>query len=99
MITVAVLILPGLGLLLFSMTCLEDRLFADPGSPRHARRGHLRLLPGGRAHDGAPASASASAPASASASASASDAEPVDAVSASAPALDSETASARRDAA
>ncbi|MGW3524039.1 hypothetical protein [Streptomyces olivaceus] len=89
MITVAVLILPGLGLLLFSMTCLEDRLFADPGPPRHARRGHLRLLPGGRAHDGAPASASASA----------SDAEPVDAVSASAPApaLDSETASARRD--
>ncbi|WP_446047311.1 hypothetical protein [Streptomyces olivaceus] len=93
MITVAVLILPGLGLLLFSMTCLEDRLFADPGPPRPARRGHLRLLPGGRAHDGAPASASASA--------SASDAEPVDAVSASAPApaLDSETASARRDAA
>ncbi|MGW6224492.1 hypothetical protein ACWF8U_31955, partial [Streptomyces olivaceus] len=97
MITVAVLILPGLGLLLFSMTCLEDRLFADPGPPRHARRGHLRLLPGGRAHDGAPASASASAPAPASASAS--DAEPVDAVSASAPApaLDSEPASARRD--
>ncbi|MFE9284972.1 hypothetical protein [Streptomyces olivaceus] len=95
MITVAVLILPGLGLLLFSMTCLEDRLFADPGPPRPARRGHLRLLPGGRAHGGAPA------PASASASASASDAEPVDAVSASAPApaLDSEPASARRDAA
>ena len=87
MITVAVLILPGLGLLLFSMTCLEDRLFADPGPPRHARRGHLRLLPGGRAHDGAPASASASA----------SDAEPADAVSASAPAPDSENASARRD--
>ncbi|MBZ6199370.1 hypothetical protein KVH17_06515 [Streptomyces olivaceus] len=85
MITVAVLILPGLGLLLFSMTCLEDRLFADPGPPRHARRGHLRLLPGGRTHGGA--------------SASASDAEPADAVSASAPAPDSENASARRDAA
>ena len=66
MITVAVLILPGLGLLLFSMTCLEDRLFADPGPPRHARRGHLWLLPGGRAHGGAPAAEpadSASAPA------------------------------------
>lgn len=71
MITVAVLILPGLGLLLFSMTCLEDRLFADPGPPRHARRGHLRLLPGGRALDGAPAAEPADpvpAPASASAS-------------------------------
>ncbi|MEU0471205.1 hypothetical protein [Streptomyces olivaceus] len=83
MITVAVLILPGLGLLLFSMTCLEDRLFADPGPPRHARRGHLRLLPGGRAHGGAPASASGS--------------EPADAVPSSSPA--SETAPARRDAA
>ncbi|MGV9984017.1 hypothetical protein [Streptomyces olivaceus] len=61
MITVAVLILPGLGLLLFSMTCLEDRLFADPGPPRHARRGHLRLLPGGRAHGGAPGSEPADA--------------------------------------
>ncbi|MFF9905878.1 hypothetical protein ACF1HU_21025 [Streptomyces olivaceus] len=87
MITVAVLILPGLGLLLFSMTCLEDRLFADPGPPRPARRGHLRLLPGGRAHDGAPASAPTSA----------SDSEPADDVSASAP--DSVTAPARRDAA
>ncbi|MFJ7240781.1 hypothetical protein ACIQWB_27125 [Streptomyces olivaceus] len=66
MITVAVLILPGLGLLLFSMTCLEDRLFADPGPPRHARRGHLWLLPGGRAHGGAPAAEPAdSVPASA----------------------------------
>ncbi|MET9197031.1 hypothetical protein ABZX60_27490 [Streptomyces olivaceus] len=83
MITVAVLILPGLGLLLFSMTCLEDRLFADPGPPRHARRGHLRLLPGGRALGGAPAAEPADpvpAPASTSASA-------------------SETAPARRDAA
>ncbi|MFC9468575.1 hypothetical protein [Streptomyces coelicoflavus] len=30
------------------MTYLEDRLFGDPGPPRHARRRHLRLLPGGR---------------------------------------------------
>ncbi|GAA4990117.1 hypothetical protein [Streptomyces hyderabadensis] len=54
MVTVAVLILPALALLLFAMTCLEDRLFGDPAPPRHARRRHLRLLPGGgagRAHD------------------------------------------------
>ncbi|PPS85946.1 hypothetical protein [Streptomyces sp. MH60] len=47
MVVVAVLLLPGLGLLLFAMTCLEDRLFGDPAPPRHARRRHLRLLPGG----------------------------------------------------
>ncbi|MET7325841.1 hypothetical protein [Streptomyces sp. NPDC005549] len=47
MVTVAVLLLPGLGLLLFAMTRLEDRLFGDPAPPRHARRRHLRLLPGG----------------------------------------------------
>ncbi|MEU3897283.1 hypothetical protein [Streptomyces sp. NPDC045251] len=48
MVTVAVLLLPGLGLLLFTMTYLEDWLFGDPEPPRHARRRHLRLLPGGR---------------------------------------------------
>ncbi|AIJ17632.1 hypothetical protein ACN6LC_002057 [Streptomyces violaceoruber] len=47
MVTVAVLLLPALGLLLFTMTYLEDRLFGDPDPPRHARRRHLRLLPGG----------------------------------------------------
>ncbi|MFI1759939.1 hypothetical protein [Streptomyces sp. NPDC020571] len=47
MVTVAVLLLPGLGLLLFAMTSLEDRLFGEPAPPRHARRRHLRLLPGG----------------------------------------------------
>ncbi|MFD7061945.1 glycosyltransferase, partial [Streptomyces sp. NPDC059906] len=30
MVTVAVLLLPALGLLLFTMTYLEDRLFGDP---------------------------------------------------------------------
>ncbi|MEU9071647.1 hypothetical protein AB0E06_38225 [Streptomyces sp. NPDC048109] len=50
MVTVAVLLLPGLGLLLFGMTCLEDRLFGDPAPPRHARHRHLRLIPGGRSH-------------------------------------------------
>ncbi|MDT0612527.1 hypothetical protein [Streptomyces lancefieldiae] len=54
MVTVAVLLLPGLGLLLFAMTYLEDRLFGDGGPARHARRRHLRLLPGGRA-EAAPA--------------------------------------------
>ncbi|MFA3878343.1 hypothetical protein ABS735_32615 [Streptomyces sp. MMCC 100] len=54
MVIVAVLLLPGLGLLLFTMTYLEDRLFGDPGPPRHARRRHLRLLPGG-GDGGAPA--------------------------------------------
>ncbi|MDG9689182.1 hypothetical protein ACH4NS_16100 [Streptomyces mutabilis] len=48
MVTVAVLLLPGLGLLLFTMTYLEDRLFGDPEPPRHARRRHLRLIRGGR---------------------------------------------------
>ncbi|CAL9662866.1 hypothetical protein [Streptomyces sp. enrichment culture] len=66
MVTVAVLILPGLGLLLFGMTRLEDRLFGDPGPPRHTRRGHLRLLPGGRTH-ASPAPASAASESSASA--------------------------------
>jgi hypothetical protein len=50
-VTVAVLLLPGLGLLLFAMTYLEDRLFGDPGPPRHAGRRHPRLLPGGGAGD------------------------------------------------
>ncbi|MET8904492.1 MULTISPECIES: hypothetical protein [unclassified Streptomyces] len=51
MVYVAVLLLPGVGLLLFTMTYLEDRLFADPVPARHARRRHLRLLPGGRGRD------------------------------------------------
>ncbi|MFB7084348.1 hypothetical protein [Streptomyces sp. NPDC056296] len=56
MVTVAVLLLPGLGLLLFTMTYLEDRLFGDPGpAARHARRRHLRLVPGGRAEEASPA--------------------------------------------
>ncbi|MFE1585541.1 hypothetical protein [Streptomyces sp. NPDC059402] len=50
MVTVAVLLLPVLGLLLFGMTCLEDRLFGDPAPRRHARHRHLRLIPGGRSH-------------------------------------------------
>ncbi|MEV8127552.1 hypothetical protein AB0P07_26285 [Streptomyces sp. NPDC085944] len=50
MVTVAILLLPGLGLLLFGMTCLEDRLFGDPAPRRHARHRHLRLIPGGRSH-------------------------------------------------
>ncbi|MFF7604442.1 hypothetical protein [Streptomyces parvulus] len=54
MVYVAVLLLPGVGLLLFTMTYLEDRLFAEPVPARHARRRHLRLLPGGRRAHSAP---------------------------------------------
>ncbi|MFH8976178.1 hypothetical protein [Streptomyces sp. NPDC017890] len=57
MAIVAVLLLPGLGLLLFTMTYLEDRLFGDPAPApaRHARRRHLRLVPGGRTREAPPA--------------------------------------------
>ncbi|QEV16309.1 hypothetical protein [Streptomyces alboniger] len=60
MIAVAVLLLPGLALLLFVTVRLEDGLFDPKGQAssarhaRHARRHHLRLIPGGGA--GAPAS-------------------------------------------
>ncbi len=49
MITVAVLLLPGLALLLLLMARLEDRLLAPgtrPRTARHARRHHLRLIRG-----------------------------------------------------
>ncbi|GAA3494995.1 hypothetical protein GCM10019016_020950 [Streptomyces prasinosporus] len=44
MLAVALLLLPGLGLLLFLMTHLEDRLLREDDSLRPPR---LRLLPGG----------------------------------------------------
>ncbi|GGS40013.1 hypothetical protein AB0E75_14840 [Streptomyces griseoviridis] len=56
MIVVAVLLLPLLGLLLYGMDRLEDRLFGRPSAPspaRHGRRRHLRLIGGtaaGRRH-------------------------------------------------
>ncbi|MFF5968673.1 hypothetical protein ACFY64_34190 [Streptomyces collinus] len=51
MIAVAVLLLPALGVLLFVMDRVEDRLSARPSGARHARKRHLRLV-----HDaGAPA--------------------------------------------
>ncbi|MET9776981.1 hypothetical protein ABZ023_22385 [Streptomyces sp. NPDC006367] len=65
MVAVAVLLLPGLGLLLFTMTWLEDRLFREAEPARHARRRHLRLIPGGRAGTGrgpAPAAVRSSDP-------------------------------------
>ncbi|MEU4654079.1 hypothetical protein AB0G32_09065 [Streptomyces sp. NPDC023723] len=49
MIVVAVLLLPALGLVLFGMDRLEDRLFGPPRQPspvRHGRRRHLRLVGG-----------------------------------------------------
>ncbi|MGV9884115.1 hypothetical protein [Streptomyces sp. NPDC003006] len=60
MIAVAVLLLPGLALLLFMMVRLEDGLLAAEGEvpstrhARHARRQHLRLIHGGS--DASPAS-------------------------------------------
>ncbi|MFC7840385.1 hypothetical protein ACFY3O_05175 [Streptomyces sp. NPDC001046] len=51
MLIVAVLLLPGLALLLTGMSALEDRLLrqAEPGAARHARPRRLRLVHGGRA--------------------------------------------------
>ncbi|MEU6810034.1 hypothetical protein ABZ920_13740 [Streptomyces sp. NPDC046831] len=63
MVFVAVLLLPLVSLLLLVMDRLEDRMLgATPARRRHAgRRGHLRLIPGGRrdapAGDGLPARA------------------------------------------
>lgn len=68
MIAVAVLLLPGLALLLFVVVRLEDGLLDTKGQApsarhaRHPRRRHLRLIPGGG--DVSPAMASASASAS-----------------------------------
>ncbi|MEG8277243.1 hypothetical protein [Streptomyces sp. AHA2] len=51
MLIVAVLLLPGLALLLTGMSVLEDRLLreAEPGAARHARPRRLRLIHGGKA--------------------------------------------------
>jgi hypothetical protein len=51
-ITVAVLLLPALGVLLYAMDRIEDRLSARPRAARHARKRHLRLV-----HDAGPRSA------------------------------------------
>ncbi|MGV9643907.1 hypothetical protein ACWEGS_14440 [Streptomyces sp. NPDC004822] len=56
MIVTAVLLLPGLGVLLLLMSRVEDWLAAAPGAARHARSGRrhpLRLIRGGAS--GAPA--------------------------------------------
>ncbi|MER7897847.1 hypothetical protein ABTX62_17515 [Streptomyces sp. NPDC096046] len=44
MIIVALLLLPALGVLLYVMDRVEDRLSARPSAARHARRRHLRLV-------------------------------------------------------
>ncbi|MDT0392129.1 hypothetical protein [Streptomyces dubilierae] len=44
MIAVAVLLLPALGVLLYAMDRIEDRLSGRPRAARHARRRHLRLV-------------------------------------------------------
>ncbi|MEU9542631.1 hypothetical protein [Streptomyces mirabilis] len=50
MIVIAVLLLPLLGLLLYGMDRVEDRLTARPPEPRHAGGRRLRLILGGRQH-------------------------------------------------
>ncbi|QUC58320.1 hypothetical protein IOD14_16735 [Streptomyces sp. A2-16] len=55
MIAVAVSLLPALGVLLYAMDRIEDRLSARSSAPRHARRRHLRLVRGA-APDGGPGS-------------------------------------------
>ncbi|MFF4248467.1 hypothetical protein ACFYY2_28940 [Streptomyces sp. NPDC001822] len=45
MIAVALLLLPGLGLLLYGMDRVEERLFRRPPA-RHAAGRHLRLVGG-----------------------------------------------------
>ncbi|MFF7071682.1 hypothetical protein [Streptomyces pseudovenezuelae] len=47
MIAVAVSLLPALGVLLYAMDRVEDRLSARSSAPRHARGRHLRLIRGG----------------------------------------------------
>lgn len=44
MVTIAVLLLPLLGLLLFLMDRVEDRVTSPPKASRHAGRRHLRLV-------------------------------------------------------
>ncbi|MDN0199866.1 hypothetical protein [Streptomyces sp. S.PNR 29] len=48
MLAVAFLLLPGLGLLLFVMAHIEDRLLQGGGSRQGPRPRHLRLIPGGK---------------------------------------------------
>ncbi|MFJ4871588.1 hypothetical protein [Streptomyces sp. NPDC088757] len=44
MVAIAVLLLPLLGLLLFLMDRVEDRVTGPPKASRHAGRRHLRLV-------------------------------------------------------
>ncbi|MET7666474.1 hypothetical protein ABZT45_49690 [Streptomyces sp. NPDC005356] len=46
MIAIAVLLLPAMGVLLFAMDRVEDRLSARWSRARHARGGALRLVHG-----------------------------------------------------
>ncbi|WP_037703170.1 hypothetical protein [Streptomyces aureocirculatus] len=61
MIVVACLLLPLVGLLLYGMDRIEERLMRgsapEADAPRHARRRHLRLVRGGHRHaaEGPPA--------------------------------------------
>ncbi len=48
MVVVAVLLLPSLGLMLFVMTRIEDRVLLETEPARHVRRRHLRVIQGGK---------------------------------------------------
>jgi hypothetical protein len=45
-ITVALLLLPVLGLMLYGLDRVEDWMAREPQEPRHASGRHLRLIPG-----------------------------------------------------
>ncbi|KUF17020.1 hypothetical protein [Streptomyces silvensis] len=81
MIVVACLLLPLVGLLLYGMDRIEDRLMGgsspEATAPRHARRRHLRLVRGGHRH-AADASSDASVQASTDATVHASSGASVD---------------------
>ncbi|CAL9339317.1 hypothetical protein [Streptomyces griseomycini] len=48
MILVAGLLLPGMAVLLCTMSRIEEWLARTAQPPRHTRRRHLHLIPGGR---------------------------------------------------
>ncbi|MEU7469915.1 hypothetical protein AB0A94_15470 [Streptomyces sp. NPDC044984] len=53
MILIACLLLPIMAALLYTMSRIEEWLVRTARPPRHARRRHLHLIPGGRQGHGA----------------------------------------------
>ncbi|WP_431986856.1 hypothetical protein [Streptomyces griseoflavus] len=48
MLLIACLLLPGIAVLLYLTSRIEEWLARTTEPPRHARRRHLHLIPGGR---------------------------------------------------